>query len=90
MFLHVFCCNIFLIIMNINNTCEGFIVDKKLIIFTLALILCYFGLFAGWLNILSWEIKIFNFIFLLKFFFMYFILVVMLFIFGCCKKYYKD
>lgn len=44
--------------MNTNNTRGGFIVDYKLlIIFILALILCYFGLFAEGLRfILSWEV----------------------------------
>ena len=44
--------------MNTNNTRGGFIVDYKLlIIFILALILCYFGLFAeGPRFILSWEV----------------------------------
>ena len=43
---------------NTNNTRGGFIVDYKLlIIFILALILCYFGLFAESTRfILSWEI----------------------------------
>lgn len=43
---------------NTNNTRGGFIVDYKLlIIFILALILCYFGLFAeGPRFILSWEV----------------------------------
>lgn len=45
---------------NTNNTRGGFIVDYKLlIIFILALILCYFGLFAeGTRFILSWEVDL--------------------------------
>jgi len=51
---------------NINNIRGEFIVDyRSRIILLLALILCYFGLFAGWLRfILSWEVKFLNLAFL--------------------------